>query len=132
MTTTRSVRFSGRAASCVGVVESGDFVRPTKAGVYVKLRVWPGAKRTEVKGLYGEEVLKLSGAAPPTEGKANAEIERYLSSLFGVPRSGIAVVKGASSRDKLVLVRGAEVGAVREGLGSVAARGGTPAGAGSL
>jgi uncharacterized protein (TIGR00251 family) len=98
------------------VAESGDFVRPTKAGVYVKLRVSPGAKNTEVKGLYGKEALKLSVAAPPTEGKANAEIERYLSSLLGVPRSGVAVVKGASSRDKLVLVRGAEAGAVREGL----------------
>ncbi len=130
MTKTRSVRSSGRAASCVDVAEGGDFVRPKKAGVYVKLRVSPGARRTEVKGLYGEEALKISIAAPPTEGKGNAEIERYLSSLFGVPRSEIAVVKGVSSRDKLV--RGAEAGTVREGLGSVAAHGGTFAGARSF
>ena len=116
MTMPRSARFSGRVASCAGVAESGDFVCPTKDGVYVKLQVSPGAKNTEVKGLYGEEALKLSVAAPPTDGKANAEIERYLSSLFGVSRSGVAVVKGASSRDKLVLVRGTEVGTVREGL----------------
>jgi len=96
------------------VAESGDFVRPARDGIYVKLRVSPGAKSTEVKGLYGEEALKLCVAAPTTEGKPNAETERYLSSLFGVPRSGVAVVKGASSRDKLVFVRGAE--AVREGL----------------
>ena len=93
-----------------------DFVWSAKGGTYVKLRVSPGAKSTEVKGPYGEEALKLSVAAPPTEGKANAVIERYLSSHFGVAGSGVGVVKGASSRDKLVLVRGAEAGAVREGL----------------
>lgn len=116
MTMPRSARFSGRVASCAGVAESEDFVRPTKDGVYVKLRVSPGAKSTEVNGLYGEEALKLSVAAPPTNCKANTEIERYLSSLFGVLRSRVVVVKGASSRDKLVLVRGAEAGAVRESL----------------
>jgi len=116
VTRTRSAKSSGRAASCAGVAESGDFASITKDGVYVKLRVTPGAKNTEVKGLYGKEALKLSVAAPPTHDKANAEIECYLSSLFNVPRSGVVVVKGASSRDKLVLVRGAEAGTVREGL----------------
>lgn len=116
MTIPRSARSSGRVASCAGVAESRNFVHPTRDGVYVKLRVSPGAKNTEVKGLYGEEALKLCVAAPPTAGKANAEIERYLSSLLGVPRSGVAVVKGASGWDKLVLVREAEAGAVREGL----------------
>ena len=82
----------------------------------MKLRVSPGAKNTRVKGLYGEGVVRLSVAAPPAEGKANAEIERFLSALLGVPRSGVAVVKGATSRDKLILVRGAESGAVRDGL----------------
>ncbi len=72
----------------------------------MKLRVSPGAKSTAVKGLYGEGAIKLSAAAPPVEGRANAEVERYLARLFGVSRSEVAVVKGASSRDKLVFVSG--------------------------
>lgn len=112
----RSVRFFGRAAFCAGVVESVDFVRPTKDGVYLKLRVSPGAKTTEVKGRYGQEALKLSVAAPPAKGKANTEIERYLSILFNVPKSGVAVVRGVSSRDKLVLACGVGVRAVRENV----------------
>lgn len=112
----RSARSFGRAAFCAGVAESVGFARPTKDGVYVKLRVSPGAKTTELKGLYGQEALKLCVAAPPSNGKANTEIERYLSMLFNVPRSGVAVVLGASSRDKLVLVRGAGVRAVRENV----------------
>jgi uncharacterized protein len=72
-----------------------DFVRCAKDGVYVKLRVSPGAKNTGIKGLYGERALRLSVAAPPAEGRANAEIERYLARLLEVSRSGVVVVKGA-------------------------------------
>ena len=93
-----------------------DFVGPTAGGVYLKLRVSLGAKGTTLKGLYGEGVLKISVAAPPTGGKANAEVEHYLAWLLGVSRSEVAVVKGASSRDKQVFVRGADAEAVREGL----------------
>jgi uncharacterized protein len=93
-----------------------DFVHPAEDGVYVKLRVSPGAKNTVVKGLYGEEALKLSVAAPPTGGRANREVERYLAALFEVEKSRVAVVKGAASRDKLAFVRGAEAETVREGL----------------
>lgn len=75
-------------------------------GAYVKLRVSPGAKSTGIKGLYGEGAVRLSVAAPPIAGRANAEIERYLARLIGVPRSGVVVVKGAQSRDKLVFLRG--------------------------
>ena len=83
-----------------------DFVRPAKDGVYVKLRVSPGAKSTRIKGLYGEGAVRLSVTAPPTEGRANAEIERCLARLLEVSRSDITVVKGVQSRDKRVFVRG--------------------------
>lgn len=88
--------------------------------MYVKLRVSPGAKGTAIKGLYGEGAIRLSVAAPPVEGRANAEVERYLARLFGLSRSEVAVVKGASSRDKLVFVNGLEPKAVRENLMSFA------------
>ena len=95
---------------------SGNFVRPTKDGLYVRLRVSPGAKTTAIKGMYGESAIKLSVAAPPVEGKANAEIERFLSALLGAPRSDIAVVKGAAGRDKLVRVRGVDLDEIRTRL----------------
>jgi uncharacterized protein YggU (UPF0235/DUF167 family) len=45
--------------------------------------------------------------------KANAEAERFLAKMLGVPRSEEAVVRGAFSRNKAVLVRGADVGELR-------------------
>jgi uncharacterized protein (TIGR00251 family) len=100
-------------------VPAEDFVRPTEGGVYVKLRVSPGAKSTAVKGLYGEGAIKLSVAAPPVEGRANAEVERYLGRLFGLSRSEVNVVKGASSRDKLVFVSGLGPDEIRTRLGTL-------------
>lgn len=98
---------------------AADFVLPAEGGTYVKLRVSPGAKSTAIKGLYGEGAVRLSVAAPPVEGKANAEVERYLARLFGASRSEVVVVKGVSSRDKLAFVRGVEPEAVRDSLGGL-------------
>jgi len=95
---------------------SEDFVRPAKEGVYVKLRISPGAKSTRIKGLYGEGAVRLFVAAPPTGGRANGEIERYLARLLEVPRSDITVVKGVQRRDKLVFVRGFGADEVRTRL----------------
>jgi uncharacterized protein (TIGR00251 family) len=100
-------------------IDTGDFVRPAEDGVYVKLRASPGAKSTAVKGLYEESAIKLSVAAPPVEGKANAEVERYLARIFGAPVSGITVVKGASSRDKLVFVSGCGSDEIRTRLNTL-------------
>lgn len=74
----------------------------------MRLRVSPGSKRSSVNGLYGEAAVRLSVAAPPVDGKANAEVEKFLSKLFGVPKSDISVIVGTSGRDKTILVRGAE------------------------
>jgi uncharacterized protein len=96
--------------------ESEDFVRPTEGGVYVKLRVSPGAKSTGIKGLYGEGAIKLSVTAPPAEGQANAEIKRCLARLLELSRSGVTVTKGAQSRDKIVYVRGLDADEIRARL----------------
>jgi uncharacterized protein len=84
---------------------SNGLLRDTSEGTILILRVSPGARRSSVEGLYGEDALKLRVAAPPVDGKANAEVERYLSDLLGLPRSGVAVVRGAASRDKAVLIQ---------------------------
>jgi uncharacterized protein len=96
-----------------------DFLRPAKDGVYIQLRISPGAKYTAIKGLYGENAIKLSIAAPPTQGKANLEVEHYLARLMAVSASNVAVVKGSSSRDKLVFVCGVEPDQIRARLNTL-------------
>jgi hypothetical protein len=93
---------------------SKDFVTRTRDGARIKLRVSPGARSTCIAGAYGEDSIKLRVAAPPVEGKANAEAERYVAELLGVTASDVSVVRGPAGRNKTVLVRGVEAEEVRE------------------
>jgi uncharacterized protein (TIGR00251 family) len=93
---------------------SKGFVTSTGDGARIQLRVSPGARTTSIAGTYGEDAIKLRVAAPPVEGRANAEAERYVAELLGVTASDVSVVRGASSRSKTVLVRGVEAKGVRE------------------
>jgi uncharacterized protein (TIGR00251 family) len=69
------------------------------------LHVQPGARKNEVAGLHGE-ALKIRIAAPAAEDKANAELVQFLSKALAVPRSAIAIRRGAKSRHKLVEIAG--------------------------
>ena len=48
--------------------------------------------------------LLVAIAAPPTEGKANAELVRFLAETLGVPRSDVVLEQGTSSRTKRLRV----------------------------
>ena len=51
----------------------------------------------------GEQpVLRVRVAAAPVDGAANDALLRLLAKKLAVPRSGVAIVGGAQSRDKLV------------------------------
>ena len=93
---------------------SKGFVTRTRDGARIQLRVTPGARSTSIAGAYGEDAINLRVAAPPVEGRANAEAERYVAELLGVTASDVSVVRGASSWSKTVLVRGVGAEEVRE------------------
>lgn len=95
---------------------SSGFVSKNEAGALLRLRVSPGAKVSAVEGPYGENAVRIKVAAPPVDGRANAELRRYLAGLLGVPRSRVEVVKGVTGRDKTVLLRGMEAEDVAEVL----------------
>jgi uncharacterized protein (TIGR00251 family) len=97
---------------------SKGFTTRTLDGTLLDLRVSPGAKRTAIDDPYGASAIKLRVAAPPVNGKANVEIESFLAELLGTSRSDVSVVQGASSRDKVVRVRGLGEAKVREILSS--------------
>ena len=54
----------------------------------------------------GAERLVVRVCAPPHDGLANEELREVLAGHFGVPKSAVAVVKGAKSKDKIVEVTG--------------------------
>ncbi len=73
--------------------------------ITVSVRVQPGARRSEVQDASGEQ-LRIRLAAPPVDGKANAELQRFLADLFGVRRSAVTLLRGERSRDKVARIEG--------------------------
>jgi uncharacterized protein (TIGR00251 family) len=107
------------AAAVFCVVVARGCLSECGEGVKISLRVSVGAKKSGIKGYYGERAVKLSVAAPPEGGRANAEAERLLAEALRVSASEVEVIRGASSRDKVVLVRGVSRERVYEALDNV-------------
>ena len=72
-------------------------------GVRLQIQAQPGARRTEVAGLYGDR-LKLRLASPPVDGKANECLIEFLAERLGVTRGQVTITRGISSRRKNVFV----------------------------
>lgn len=69
----------------------------------LSLHAQPGAKRTGFAGIHGD-ALKVRIAAPAVEGRANAELVRFIADAFGVPLRNVLLVRGEAGRDKVVRV----------------------------
>ena len=67
------------------------------------VRVQPRSSRDRVEG-YLDGVLKVRVTAPPAEGKANTALTNLLADFLEVSRSGIKIVRGSTSRNKMVEV----------------------------
>ena len=77
--------------------------REDRAAIVLTLHVQPGAKRTEVAGVYGD-ALKIRPRAPPVDGKANTELVRFVATAFGVPLRSVSIVRGETSRRKSIRI----------------------------
>lgn len=94
-----------------------SWLRPTAAGVEIRLLVQPRASRDQLVGVQGDE-LKVRLAAPPVEGAANAACCAFFAKLCGLPKSRVTLVAGESSRHKRLLLAGADAAAVIAAAGA--------------
>ena len=58
--------------------------------------------------------IKIAVTAPPVDGEANAAVIELVAKSFGVPRSAVEVIAGASSRRKTIRVTGATADRLQE------------------
>jgi hypothetical protein len=67
----------------------------------ITIRVKPNSHRNEVEELEdGTYVVRVT--APPVEGKANEKVIKVLAEYFGRPKRLVNIVRGTSSRQKIV------------------------------
>ena len=83
--------------------------------VRLRVRLTPRASREEVT-LRPDGTLAVRVTAPPVDGRANDALERAVATALRIAPSRVAVVRGARSRDKTLLVEGLDEQAVRERL----------------
>ena len=76
-----------------------------KPSTRVRLRVSPGASRTELAGRYGD-AWKVRVSAPAERGRANEAVLDLLADKVELPRRSLSIVSGHGAREKIVLMEG--------------------------
>jgi uncharacterized protein len=89
-------------------LRSSPATGPTAAAVpccTVAIKAIPNAPRSEIVGWLGD-ALKVKIHAPPVEGRANEALCTFLAATLALPRRAVTVVRGDTSRQKLVRIEG--------------------------
>ncbi len=69
------------------------------------IKAIPNAPRHQVVGWLGA-ALKVKVHAPPLEGRANDALCEFLAEELGLPRRAVTVLRGDTSRQKIVRING--------------------------
>lgn len=84
--------------------------------ITLRIKVVPGASRTELSGWLGD-ILKVRVSAPPEKGKANAAVEALLARELGLPVKSVRIASGQASQQKLVEIEDLSAAELRRKLG---------------
>ncbi|WP_141266225.1 DUF167 domain-containing protein [Thermodesulfovibrio sp. Kuro-1] len=76
-----------------------------KDGYLLKVLVKTGTKIAGIEGIEGN-TLKLRLAAQPHDGLANKELIEMLSEILNIPKSRIEIIKGKTSKHKIIKLKG--------------------------
>ena len=86
--------------------ELSQFIKISEDGISIDCWIQPKASRTAISGIHGTSI-KITVAAPPEDGKANAELCAFLSKKLGIPKSSVKLKSGHASRRKIIFCSGA-------------------------
>jgi hypothetical protein len=70
----------------------------------LNIRVIPRAKKPEIIEL-DDGSLKVKLKSPPLDGRANDELITVLSKHLKVPKSKIAIIRGETSKNKIIEIK---------------------------
>ncbi|MEZ5572152.1 MAG: DUF167 domain-containing protein [Halioglobus sp.] len=73
--------------------------------VTLKIKVVPGASRTEISGWLGD-ALKVRVSAAPEKGRANAAVEALVAQTLGLPSASARIISGKSAQHKVIEIDG--------------------------
>jgi uncharacterized protein (TIGR00251 family) len=81
------------------------FLRAESDGVILSVKLQPRASANEIGEPMGNE-LRIKVTAPPVDSAANEALIRFLAETLDCPRNRIALVRGNTSRHKVLKLHG--------------------------
>jgi len=69
----------------------------------ISVKVKPNSKKEEIKKLTDNEFV-LWVKEPAKENRANQAVIRLLSEYFNVPKSNISIIRGETSKNKIIQI----------------------------
>ncbi|MHB1361273.1 MAG: DUF167 domain-containing protein [Thermoleophilia bacterium] len=86
-------------------------------GTLLRVRVTPGARKSEIAGEAGGR-LRVRLQAPPVEGKANRELTKFIAKNLGLKKNRVSLAGGEKSQEKTLLLEGLDLPEARKRLKS--------------
>ncbi len=90
---------------CPGVFMDDIPFRKSDRGMVLDIRVHPRSSRAAVVGVQGN-ALKVKLTSAPVDGAANKQLIEVLSRFFGVKKGAVRILRGETSRNKVVEIEG--------------------------
>lgn len=82
-------------------------------GATFPIRINPRAGRDRIIGISGGK-LKVDIAAAPVKNQANRSLVKLFRKVFKVTQKDVAIIRGLTSREKLIAIQGLDAQAVRD------------------
>ncbi|MBU0800516.1 MAG: DUF167 domain-containing protein [Alphaproteobacteria bacterium] len=85
-------------------------MKQTPAGLQIQVKLTPKAAKNAILGwtqdVDGQPVLKAAVTAVPEKGKANDALIALLSKNWGMAKGDFTLLRGATDRNKILLLNG--------------------------
>ena len=91
------------------------FLRAQADGVLLSVKLQPRASKNEIGEPLGDE-LRIKVTAPPVDAAANEALVRLLADVLDCPRGKVELVRGHTSRHKVVKLHGLTMESVAQKL----------------
>jgi len=80
--------------------------RTTDSGVELTVTVVPRSSRCEIAGIHNNS-LRIKLTSPPVDNEANIQCCTFIAKLLGITKGRVTIVRGKTSRRKVVRIEGA-------------------------
>ena len=91
------------------------FLRETSGGTLLSVKLQPRASKNEIGEPLGDE-LKIKVTAPPVDAAANQALIELLADKLGCSRGKVELIRGQTSRHKILMLHGFKLETVAEKL----------------